>query len=462
VPIASRFSSFQRVAISVCALASLCLLAGLLYAIGISPIPLVLLSIGALTIALAYQNTTYCLGVFLFIMPMFTLMFLLAKFFGPSYIGKLEGSERGVLLILTVFLAVRNSLRLVTADFLVLACFFFCLVRLALDGSALALVADFGFMVVYFAGRLTRLTEEQQERWARIAVWIVAIIAVAGLFEVFALGAGPRTILYLRVAEGSTDNGVALNASFRASGFSGLRESGTMLGPLQFGPLCMVALILWWVYSRKPLPGAMILAGLVCSLTRSAWVGTLVAILLLAIMMRQLRKLALYGAIALALLVAAIPFIGIGDYISKNRDKSDVSADQHKNSVQQGLLFVMEHPLGAGSDNVGRQALKTNDNATYFENAYLTLAGGYGIPMVLGLLAFIAELLRLGVRAKNKLGYAVFGILAGFSVELTTVTLHDVFPLACWIWFPAGLLVTEMTNRKRRLAPAIPYVQPAR
>jgi hypothetical protein len=457
----SPTSSFYRVAVGICTLASLLLLAGVLYELNISPIPLLLLSIAAFTLALAYSNTTFCVGLFLFVMPMFTLTFLLAKFFGPSYIGKFEGIDRGILLLLAICLALRNRVRLVTADFLILACFFFCAIRVFLDGSVLSLAADFGFMLVYFAGRLTNLSEEQQARWARIGVWVVAIIAVAGLFEVFGLGEGPRTILYLRVAEGTTDNGVALNASFHASGFAGMRESGTMLGPLQFGPLCMIAIVLWWVYSRKAALGIMILAGLVCSLTRSAWVGTLVAILLLALVMGQVRKIVIYGAVALALIVAAVPFIGIGDYLSNNRDKSDVSADQHKDSVQQGLLFVAEHPLGAGSNNVGRQALKTNDNAIYFENAYLTLSGAYGIPVVLCLLAFIAELLRLALRAKNKLGYAVLGILVGFSIELTTVTLHDVFPLACWIWFPAGLLVTEMTKRKPELAPAETELQAA-
>jgi hypothetical protein len=458
---ASPTSTFYRFTIGICARASLLLLAGILYALNISPLPLLLLSIATSILALAYQKTTFCLGLFLFIMPMFTLMFMLAEFFGPSYIGKLEGIDRGILLLLVLCLALRNRVRLVTADFLVLACFLFCAMRLPLDGSALSLASDFGFMLVYFAGRLTNITEEQQIRWARIGVWVVAIIAVAGLFEVFGLGEGPRTILYLRVAEDTTVNGTGLNAAFHASGFKGMRESGTMLGPLQFGPLCMIAMILWWIYSRKAVPGIMILAGLVCSLTRSAWVGTFAAILLLAIVMGQIRKTALYGAIALAIIIAAIPFIGIGDYLSNNRARSDTSADQHKDSLEQGLSFVMEHPLGAGANTVGRQALKTNDKAFYFENAYLSLSGAYGIPVVLGLLAFIAELLRLGLRAKNKLGYVVFGILVGFSVELTAVTLHDVFPIACWIWFPAGLLVTEMTKRRPRLAPAAKELQPA-
>jgi O-Antigen ligase len=422
------------------------LLSLLLHALNISPMPFILFAAATTLVGFACTKTTTCVGIFLFIMPFFTLMFLLAEFFGPDYIANLEGIDRCVLLLLTTILLFQNGLVLAFADWLILATFVIAAIRLPLDGLLLSLVSDFGFIIAYFAGRGISLTNVQQKNWARVAVWTIALISVAGMLEVFGFGEGPRTILYLRVAEATTVNGVALNASYHAAGFTGLRESATMLGPLQFAPLCMAALVFWWVYYRKPLPGLMILAGLVCSVTRSAWAGTAVSIVVLGVAMGHKKHLLTYGALAVALFVMTLPFTGIGDYLTANKQGTDLSADQHRSSVQEGTFFVMQHPLGSGARNVGRQALKTNEDATYFENAYLSLAGAYGIPVVLCLLGFIVEILRLSIRARTQLGFAVLGVLVGFGIVLMFASLHDVFPLACWIWFPAGLLVTQATQ----------------
>lgn len=439
---------FYRRTLMFCGLAALMMLVLLMLTLEISPAPL-LLSLGVVALLwFANKKTTSCIGFFLFIMPMYPLLFLIAKFFGPSYIGSLEGIDRGVLLLLTAIMLLHNRIKLVRADWLILTAFCIAVLRLPLDGSALALAADFGFMIAYFAGRATVLSEEQQNRWANRAVWVLAVISVGGLFEVFVLGEGPRTLLYMRTAEQYLWNGVALNASFHATGFGGIRESGTMIGPLQFGPLCMVALLLWWVYSRKPIPGIMILLGLVCAISRAAWVGFAVAMVMLALQMGQKKHLLLYGTLALAVLLAAIPFIGLGDYIASNQEGTDVSAGQHQESLLLGVTFVAQHPLGQGTENVGRQAEKSNPDAIYFEDAYLTLSGGYGIPVVLCLIGFFVELIRTGLKSRTKLGFAVFGILAGFGTVLMFLSVHDVFPVVCWIWFPAGLLVTQ-EERKR-------------
>lgn len=423
-----------------------------LRSLDISLVPFLLLVALALFLWLTITKTNLCMAIFLFIMPLFTLAFLIAKFFGPSYIAGLEGLDRAILCLLALFLLIRNGIRLVFVDCIALGCLLMALLRLPLDGLLLSLASDFGFLIAYFAGRTMMLPEEQQGRWARVAVWVVAIISVASLCEVFGLGEGPRTILYMKTAEATIDNGVALNASFHSSAYTGLRASGTMLGPLQFGPLCMIALIFWWVYSGKAIPGLMILAGLLCSLTRSAWVGTFVAILALGLLMGRAKRLALYGGLALTLILVAAPFIGLENYFSAKTQKNDISAEQHKDSVQEGLLFLAQHPLGAGSKNVGRQALKTDDKAVYFENAYLSLAGAYGIPTVFCLLVFIFVLMMMGLKSPNKkLGYTVFGILLGFTIELLFASLHDVFPLACWIWFPAGLMVSQSAARAQQI-----------
>jgi hypothetical protein len=425
-------------------LASVLVLAACLRVFGVSLIPAAL-GLGAAGLAwITMRHPVGSLGVALAWMPIHPLAFLVATFFGPSYLGRFEGCDRVALLLLALILWKRNGVKLVAPDWILLACFGLAFLRLAFSGTLLALLSDFNLVIAYAAGRVTVLTTSQQGCWARRAVWIVAVLSVLGMGEVFLLGDGPRTVLYLSVAEGATDEG-ALNAAFHADGFTGLRESATMFGPLQFAPLCMAALVVWWVYCRNPVPAAMITAGLICSVTRSAWVGTAVAIILLAVLMRQKRRLSLYAVLALALFSAAVPVLGLDDYLLSAKAGQDPSAQGHQESIIKGLEYVAGHPFGSGAGNAGMFANKRNAEGVFIENTYLTLAAEYGILAALCFLGFLFTALRAAWRQRTDLGLAAVGILVGFGAVMLLAPLHNVFSLACWIWFPVGLMVRSST-----------------
>src|SRR5439155_5910375 len=136
------------------------------------------------------------LTAFLAFMPIYTLAFLLAKFFGPPYIGLLEGFDRVTLLLFTFILWRRNGLKLASPDWFLLLCLGIAVVRFFFSGTVLGLLTDFNFMIAYADGRVTNLTEQQERVWATRGVWIVAMISVLGMFEVFFIGEAPRTVLY--------------------------------------------------------------------------------------------------------------------------------------------------------------------------------------------------------------------------------------------------------------------------
>lgn len=424
------------------------LVAVILRLAGASPLPLLLAMalIGVLWLALRYPVTG--LGAFLIVMPEFTLLFLIAKFFGPGFIGSLEGIDRAVLFLLLAILIYKYRIKLKLPDYLILACFFLVAIRLPFDGSPLALVADFGFLLPYTAGRYVNLTDEQIIRWARRAVWITAFLSVIGLIEVLFVGQGPRTLLYLSVAEKAT-SGDALNASFRASGFTGMRASSTMLGPLQFGPLCMVGLIVWWVFGENLILGLLIVAGLVSTLSRSAWLGAFLAIPLTSMLIGQYTRFLRYLVIGSLAFVLALPFLGIGNFLTATKSGEDVSAQQHHDSLASGLQYIATHPMGGGSANMGRQATKSNDNATYFESMYLTFASEYGWLPLLLFLGFLASCIFLLWNSRTPLGITAVGIVFGFAGTLSVLSIHDVFPLACWVWFPVGLALQRAQPRQK-------------
>jgi hypothetical protein len=360
----------------------------------------------------------------------------------------MEGGDRVIFLLLTLVLWRRNGIKFTTPDWLLLICFGLAAVHLFLPGSPLGLLTDFNFMIAYAAGRVTVLSSEKEQRWANRAVWIVAFLAVLGMIEVFVIGEGPRTVLYLAVGRGGTQDG-ALDAAFHGQGYSWMRESSTMFGPLQFAPLCMAALIIWWVYSRKLVPAALIAAGLICSVTRSAWVGTAVAISTLALLMGQTKRLLKYGAVMLALFIAAIPILGLSDYLLSTKSGQDLSAQGHQQSILEGIQYVAQHPLGAGPGNVGKLAVKQEDTAFSVENSYLTFAAEYGILTTLLFIGFMVSVVRTLCRQKTRLAYVAIGIVLGFGTVMIFAALHDVFPLACWLWFPVGLAIRCASDSAR-------------
>jgi len=425
------------------------LLVAFLSALGVSVLPMVLVAGASIFLWLLFHNPIGSLGLFLAFMPVYTLAFLLAKFFGPSYIGALEGGERVLLLFLVFILWRRNGVELTTPDWFLMAGFALAILRLAFDGSLIGLLTDFNFVIAYAAGRVAMLTATQQNRWAQRAVWIVAILSVLGMGEVFVVGEAPRTLLYLSAANGGTE-GQRLDAAFHADGYSGLRESATMFGPLQFAPLCMAALIVWWVYCRNPLPAAVIAAGLICSVTRSAWLGTPVAIVTLAVVMGQKKRLLLYAGLVLALFLGSIPILGLDDYIFSTKTGKDPSAQSHQESLFGGLEYVSTHAFGVGPGNVGKYAVKDNKNAIGIENTYLTLAAEYGIPTCLCFGAFLLTVLQVLWREPTPLSYSAIGIVVGFGTVMIFAALHDVFPLACWLWFPVGLAIRSSVDVRAR------------
>jgi hypothetical protein len=440
-------------ALGICVIVFALLASVFLHVVGMSLTGAVLFLSASLLLWAAFRYPIPALGTVLAFMPLYPLAIILARFFGPNFLmsDAVKASDRILLLVPTCIIGLRNRIRLKAPDWFLLACFGLALMRLGFGGSLLPLLNDFNFLIPYAAGRVALLTASQEKSWATRSVWIVAVLSVLGMIEVFIIGDGPRTVLYVSAAEGATEGG-ALNAVFHAEGFTGLRESATMFGPLQFASLCMVALIVWWVYHRNPLPGIAIAAGLICTVTRSAWLGTCLAIPSLAVLMHQKKRFLVYAALGLALFIASIPTLGLSDYLFATRTGQDPSAQGHLTDVVNGAEYVWDHPFGFGPGNAGMYAFKNNTHAIFIESTYLTLAAEYGIATSLCFGGFLVSTLLIIWPQRTQLGYAALGILIGFGAVMFFAAMHDVFSLACWVWFPVGLAVRSSDSASGNVA----------
>jgi O-antigen ligase len=388
-------------------------------------------------------------GSVLAFMPVFPVAFPLAKLFGPPFIGRLEGCDRLVLLVLVSILWLRNRIKLKAPDWFLLACFGVAVLRLAFGGILVNFLADFSFLIPYAAGRVFALAADQERVWATRAVWIVAILSVLGMSEVFVFGPGPRALLYSTFQSAFTSDGT-LSGAFYVSSYGGLRESATMISPPYFGLLCMVALIIWWVYRRSLVPAIMIAAGLILTITRGAWLSTAGAIAVLAVVMGQKKRFLRYAAPALVLAVASLFLLGLGDYFSTTIAREDPSAEAHVERVREGWEYVSTHPFGAGPGNYERAAgskrdMSSTSDAPFIENTYLGFAAAYGVLGCFCFLGFLLTALRESSRLQTQLGYLAIGILVGFGAAMVAAPLLVEFSLACWIWFPIGMAVRSST-----------------
>jgi len=406
---------------------------------------------GAGLIWLVFRWPMSALGAVLAFMPIDFMVIALGKFFGLPHMTVVSVCDKEVpLLLLAVILWRRNGFKPAAPDWFLLASLAIAAVHTVFDGTLVGLWMDFNFVIPYLVGRMTVLTGAQEQMWARCAVWIMGVLSVLGLVEVFIIGEVPRTLLYAAIGSEGTEEG--LSASFHGSGFTGLREAATTVGPNGFGVFCMVALILWWVYCRNPLPAGMVAVGLICSLTRSAWVGTAAAIPLLAILMKQNKRFFLYAAMVLSLFLASIPILGLGDFIVSNKTRQDESAQSHQEKILSGLQFAAEHPLGAGNGKLSPGQTEVN-NIGAFETTYPKLAAEYGIAAALLFAGFLFSALRSVWQEQTRLGYAALGILVGISlVMVVTLPLTD-RRLACWALFPIGLAIRSSISQETSLSP---------
>ncbi len=305
---------------------------------GVSLIPAAFTVGAAALVWIALRHPVGSLGVVLAWMPIHPLAFLVATFFGPSYLGRFEGCDRATLLLLALILWRKNGVKLVAPDWFLLACFGLSFLRLVFGGTLLALLSDFNLVIAYAAGRVAWLTRGQEGRWARRAVWIVAVLSVLGGRGVCPRRRSEDGSLFVRCRRGDRRSCAECRLSrrwvYRPPGIRHHVRAASVCAAMHGCPGSLVGL----------LPESRACGHDHCgphlSVTRSAWLGTAAAIVLLAVIMHQKRRFSLYAVLALGLFIAAVPILDLGDYLLSTRTGQDLSAQGHRESIVKGLEYV--------------------------------------------------------------------------------------------------------------------------
>ena len=253
-----------------------------------------------------------------------------------------------------------------------------------------------------------------------------------------------------------------------------VRENSTLRGPNPLGAYAIIVLAgaaAFWITQRKKLSDRntryllifFAVAGfvaLVVSYARSAWIGAVVAALVLfgvkyknMVTWRKAGYIAIAIAILGGIVYAARNTSFVQNALIHNNPTTGASVDsnaQHLESVTNGVSLMLAHPLGQGVGSSGSASLFTN-TPTVIENQFLFVAHETGW---LGLALFIAitwvVLARLWRKRADWMALAAFSSGIGLVVVglMLPVWADDTVSIVWWGLAAAILAVRKETNGK--------------
>ena len=231
--------------------------------------------------------------------------------------------------------------------------------------------------------------------------------------------------------------------------------------------LLAVGLVKFWKTNRRILLGGMLLLhGLVLFLTfsRSAWLGTIVALTTLLFITKISRVsfnknlLKRYGLILLSALCSLlIAIIVLRDqYVVQNvvfhSDESTQLTDSnnlHLIQIEKGLRGIADQPLGHGPGTAGLVSVHNKDGLLT-ENYFIQIAYEVGIFGLLILAAFTVLLIKwLWPKRSEPLVAALLASFAGLTIMNMLLHTWSNEAVACEWWLLAGILLGSTRNVSR-------------
>jgi hypothetical protein len=420
--------------------------------LGLPPAAIALSLGGALTVAggmfLVWQYPVKVCGLLLLTVPLNFLVVACLKFIQSPLATPIAATKEGgaTALILVFLLKRRRPFRLLLPDYCLLILLAFVCIRQVLGGTIgpvsyymggtvfNALRMDFDWVLLYVVGRLLLLDEQTMDRWSRSAIWLVSLLTLGSAYEIFILGPEPRQLLYA-----STFADQPFPTSYVALGYGYIRASATLVGPLEFGILCMVALVALFAY-KKPVAAAILpMAGLILSVSRASIIGAAIALFVLAVRRKKFITFTATLFVAVALLAYLIPLLGLTDLVSSSFNKTDPSLISHQETIREGWDVVTQYPFGLGSGTVG-------PDGRPFESSYLTLSGEFGIFAGIAFIAFLIACVAQFWTLPTKLGDTAIAIIIGFSFMMIGQGILQSPYISYWVWLPIGMAIAQAEN----------------
>ncbi len=308
-------------------------------------------------------------------------------------------------------------------------------------------------VIVEAKPRYLRRLQEWTPRWL---LWTGIFLGVLAILQVYVL---PKDFL---VHFGYNKDATISPYILVDQNPNALRAFATMRGPNTLGAymLMPVAAALYALYKKRR-DGIAILAAVLGMVaiyltgSRSAWLGLLVALVVLAAILlprgevvKWTKRLIIPSVLLIALIgwaAVTIPSVRLAVFHSSPGDSSlnEGSNDKHWEATARGIANVVRHPLGSGPGSAGPASFYNTTGTNLSENYYVQIAEEVGL-IGLGLFAAINVLVvRSIVRHSGILPAVLLASFAGIS--LINIFLHGWAddPTALTWWALAGLYMSK-------------------
>jgi hypothetical protein len=412
----------------------------------VPPLPVLAQGVLVLGLYLCWRWPAAVVAAILVLAPFQPLPTMVLKAAGLDWAVAASSLKELGLLAAVAVLAWRVRPKLGALDFILLMLFGWAIFVSAFrfnSDTLISLKDDFDFLLAFYAGRLIVL----ERSWVHVGLWTAGVVASLGAIEFFIVGPGPRMLLM------GVTNPWELGSSFQADSFSGTRAASTLASPLEFGAFCALGLLVFAAFRRQLgkrylLPALMLGLGLLVSLTRMAWMGAGLGLILIAYRQGRLMRLAVIGLVAVPLFMATlVPYLDLNDYVKRTIARTDVSEQGHVLSLVEKSAYVLTHPLGDGAGSVGPRAAARNSKALEVESAYLMFGIAYGWPGLVLFSGFYSAVVLILLRKHSILGSAAAAVAVAMSFMLAFSPLHIEFPLNSWAWVLIGSAIAEPASR---------------
>jgi O-antigen ligase len=242
------------------------------------------------------------------------------------------------------------------------------------------------------------------------------------------------------------------SAAFSADGY---RAEALFQDPNVFGPFLVPAAVILLEERLRPslfahrrllnsLSLLVLVAGILFSYSRAAWLNLVVAVVILALLRgfgrgesRQLLRLAGVGILALAVAVALVQMTGSADFLSQRAHYQGYDSDRF-GAQRMGVKLALENPLGVGPGQFD------DHSPVSTHSLYVRTLAEQGVLGLLVVLALVGGTLSLAARSASRRhdlhGLSSLALLAAWcglllnSFVVDTLHWRHLWLLAALIW----------------------------
>ncbi|MFH1943667.1 MAG: O-antigen ligase family protein [bacterium] len=248
------------------------------------------------------------------------------------------------------------------------------------------------------------------------------------------------------------------------------RVTGTLTYPNQYGAFMILLLPMsmsLYLYAKERIKKLFYAAvtgigllGLFFSLSRSAWIAMIGAVIAIVILLSKRRELGPRLFFAILAIMSVIVFIGIifGDYIAL-RFGTGEAGEYRFLMIRIAIPIILSHPIfGVGLFNYEYYSFPIFRFWHPVHNEYLRLAAEIGLPGLFFFLWFVFIVVRdaySGLQFKdrylNAVALGLIGSYIAFGIVVTFGPMYQHYPQKTVFWLLAGLAVSLKRIRRFEL-----------